>query len=192
MSLLVSNWLAALQPLPLEGMGILQWERRPATRRGQTSLLEGPQWTLAFHPNTSTLMPADFFQHLACFGNQSVEEAAFQYKAWHQQFQMESFRIAILDQGELTKQASENVEWHPLPPRTSPEVDLKVIPFSDHYLYRRWDVLKKIVVAFAFLALIGTMTVFIRDGWKSDTTRSHLPCSIQPGDPSSLPYQEIR
>lgn len=190
MSILVSNWLAALQPLPIEGMGQFQWERRPATRLGKTSLLEGPQWTLAFHPNPSTSLPADFFQQLACFGNLSSEEATLQYKAWHQPFQSESFRIKILDQGELTKLASENVEWHPLPPTPSAEADLRAVPFSDHYLYRRWDVLKKIVVFFACLALFGTVTVFIRDGWKPGTSSSRLP--LRPTDPSNLPYQEIR
>lgn len=192
MSLLLDSWLAAFQPLPIEGVGTFQWERSPASRQLHSSLLQGPEWTLIFHSDNSITLPTNFFQRLASFGNQSAEEAALQYKSWLRRFQMESFQVTILDQGELRKQIAEPAQWYPHPLATSPEADLKSVPFSASYLYRRWDIPNKIVAALTILAFVSVLFIFLQAGWSPGTTRSQLPASLQTNDMQSLPFLEIR
>lgn len=192
MSLLIQSWLASFQSLPLEGVGMVQWVRRPAVRRSKSSILEGPHWLLVFEADSSTTLPADFFQRLACFGNESPEVASLQYHTWLRKFQADSFQVDILGQGELRKQPAESPQWHPHSLATAPEADLRSIPFSSDYLFSRWDLTNKLVVVLTALALIGTIVIFVRTGGSSQAAGSRFSIPISTSEPSSLPYREIR
>ncbi len=192
MSLLMNSWLASFQPLPLEGVGLIQWERRSAARREQTPFLEPPQWSLVFHPDPATVLPADLFQRIACFGNESPEVASLQYRTWLQPFLADSFQVDILGQGELRKLPAGSPQWHPHPSVAAPEADLRYIPFSSDYLFRRWDLSNKLVVVCTIMALIGTLIFFVRANGSSQAVGSRFSVPAAATEPAALPYREIR
>lgn len=192
MSALIGHWLFSLQPLPIEGVGELFWELRPAVRNVQAATIESPRWEVIFRSDSATRLPEDFFIRLACFANTSVQDVELQYRNWLRLFQSTPFAVQVFGAGELKKESVGQIEWNPNQNTLAAAAPVKILPFSSEYLHRRWDLFDRLVLMITGIALAFTTILVLQKGLKVDLTGSSWPVKQVLNKDAQLPYREIR
>ena len=128
MAFVFRDWLATTESLPLEGIGLLHWERRSAYVSESDSIVYPAQWSLCLSVNAGTQAPDTLFERLSCFSRLPVLEIKQQYHSWLSTVKSDQVATDVFGFGTLSKGNSPEWNWAATSLPTMPSVSLSGLP----------------------------------------------------------------
>jgi len=193
MAFLFRDWLAASESLPLEGIGLLHWERRPAYVNESDSTVYPAQWELCLAVESDMKASDALFQRLASFSRLPVSEIKQQYHSWMDAIKSSQSSFDVFGFGRLSNEDQAGWSWSAasLPVNTS--VSLAHMPIIPRGSNRPgWDLGIWMVLLVALLAAVYIGLIFKQKGCTPEVGSSRLKTELLPDHSAVLPYQEIR
>jgi len=191
MSDVLKDWLTAFHPLPIEGIGTLQWQRFSAELDATGSSVSAPRWSLHFTTESDTGPMSDFFDRLSRFSLLPVHEVQRQYQEWLTAVRKADAPVSIWGAGVLSKQADGAWQFKGSDFPSGPAASLSVLPLISTAPRAGWDLLSRVALVVGSIALGWVIWSGQQQGFRSTLIRSQYKLPIQSAA-SVEPYQEIR
>lgn len=193
MAFIFRDWLAASESLPLEGIGVLQWERRPAYVSEPDSIVYPANWELCLAAQSDAKVPDTVFERMAIFSRLPVNEIRQQYSTWLHTIKSDEGTKDLFGYGVLTKDDRNSWSWSANALPSLPTASLACLPGTKKPTSQSgWD------VGF-WLVMVGSLLVMGFLGWliqqkgcTPEIGTSVLKTELAPDHSGTLPYQEIR
>lgn len=191
MSDVLKDWLTAFHPLPIEGIGTLQWQRSPAELDASGSLVMAPRWSLLLTTESSAGSMSDFFDRLSRFSFLPVNEVQRQYQEWLAAVQKADLPVSIWGVGILSKQPNGVWQFKASDFPSGPAASLSALPLISAAPRAGWDLLSRVALVVGLIALGWVVWSGQQQGFRSTLIRSQFKLPVQAVD-AQEPYQEIR
>ena len=191
MSKLILDWLVSGQSLPIEGVGLLHWERTPVQQQADGSVWAMPHWVLSFDEASDQPRSADFFNRLRGFSGQSAQAVEAQYDQWLQLFQKGSSNIDLSGLGVFVKE-EKKWRWNATASTNPSTIQLAPLPTRNLRTAKSFDWPAKLLLLFT-LAAIGWLTwQGFNRGVHSTDTRSRISTPVSESTDETWLYREVR
>ncbi len=193
MAFVFRDWLATTESLPLEGIGLLHWERRSAYVSESDSIVYPAQWSLCLSVNAGTQASDTLFERLSCFSRLPVLEIKQQYHTWLSTVKSDQVATDVFGFGTLSKGNSTEWNWAATSLPTMPSVSLAGLPeIETAAVSLRRDVGFWLILIASLLA-VGFVTWTVQQkGCTPAVGSSKIKTKLLPDHSGTLPYQEIR
>ena len=193
MALIFRDWLTSTQQLPLEGIGTLHWERRPAYWDETDLTIYPAQWELRFSADGAVRVPDTFFERLSSFSRLPVSELRQQYQAWLLSWTAADKKLDVFGFGKLVMDDRSIWNWTSEPLPALPTESLSVIPAMQSAPQRvRWETGTVLVAMLAVLAIGAIAWMANQKGFRAEMGASRIKTELTPAENQPLPYLEIR
>ena len=193
MAFVLRDWLIASESLPLEGIGLLHWERRPAYISESDATVYPAKWTLSFSAQSDLQTSDVLFERLACFSRLPVSEIKQQYHAWLDQIKSAASSTDVFGLGSLSNVDRSGWSWSAASWPADSSVSLDSLPVNHPASIRtRWNGGVWLVLIVSMLAAVFIGLSIKQKGCTPEIGSSMLKTEIIPDHSGNLPYQEIR
>ncbi|MFN4892725.1 MAG: hypothetical protein ACK5G0_03050 [Bacteroidota bacterium] len=191
MSKLIHDWLVCGQSLPIEGVGLLQWERQGAESIKDRSTWSAPRWVLTFVEDAQIKIPTDFFNRLRNFSGQSAQPVEALYSQWIRSFKLDQPTVPLWALGAFERD-QDKWKWNQSDALAAVSVQVSALPELRIRLNVQYDLAAKLLIVLSVFSIAWMIWQGASQGARAEESRSRVPATVLDSKSESLLYREVR
>jgi hypothetical protein len=191
MSKLIHDWLVCGQSLPIEGVGVLQWERQRAEPVKDNSKWSIPRWELTFVEDPQIKIPTDFFNRLRSFSGQSAQPVEALYSQWIRSFKQDQPTVPLWALGAFERD-QDKWKWNQSDALPAVSVQVSALPELPICSKAQYDWAAKLLIVLSVVTIAWMIWQGTSQGVRAEESRSRVPATLLESKSESLLYREVR
>jgi hypothetical protein len=191
MSKLIHDWLVCGQSLPIEGVGLLQWERQRAELVKDRSTWSVPRWVLTFVEDPQIKIPTDFFNRLRSFSGQSAQPVEALYSQWIRSFKLDQPTVPLWALGAFERD-HDKWKWNQSDALAAVSIQVSALPDLRKHSNVRYDLAAKLLMVLSVISIAWMIWQGASQGTGAEESRSRVPATVLESKSESLLYREVR